>query len=51
MGLLIDRSYAVGDFTLTLTLSLEGEGISELRSIYAENKIEGRGPRFGQQTA
>ena len=33
-GWALDRSYAVGDLTLTLTLSLKGEGIAELRKSY-----------------
>ena len=32
-----DRSYAVGDFTPTLTLPLKGEGIAELRKSYPDS--------------
>ena len=34
------RSYAVGGFHLTLTLSLKGEGIIELRNSYQEQQEE-----------
>ena len=35
----MDRTYAVGDFTLTLTFSLKGEGISELRKSFMETRF------------